>query len=113
VEGELVDGYTQWFRARYRIGVAYKLIEFKSRTINLKASNEIHFNLGEEILYNRFDQNRYYFGASVDITPHFLFEFGYLNWFQQRASGVDFYDRDIFRFIIVHKLQLQKKQTEP
>jgi hypothetical protein len=40
------------------------------------------------------------------ISKAFAVELGYLNSFQQRASGVDYYDRDIIRLSIYHKIKL-------
>ncbi len=109
---ELTDGFVQWYRARYRIGISYKLMDVGSGALNLKLSNEIHINFGEEIIYNRFDQNRIYFGANIDLSRYFVFEAGFLKWFQQRPTGVDFYNRDIIRFLIVHKIKLKQKKVQ-
>ncbi len=109
-DGELADGFEHWYRARYRLGLAYTIARINDRPLKLLASDEFMINFGELITYNRFDQNRYYFGFSIEITDQFTFEAGYMNWFQQRASGVDFYDRDILRLNVHHRINLKSKQ---
>ena len=67
---------------------------------------EILLNAGKSIVKNTFDQNRIYAALQYGINQKIAIELGYLNSFQQRASGVDYYDRDIIRFSIFHKLKL-------
>lgn len=67
-------------------------------------------NAGQKIVYNTFDQNRIYAGLQYGFNKNITFELGYLNSFQQRAGGVDYYDRDIIRFTLYHKINLQKKK---
>ena len=87
-------------RLRYKLELRYTPIP----ELTLKAFDEIHINVGRNIVQNVFDQNRY--GASVQYMPieNFGFELGYFNWFQQRSSGVDFYNRHIVRFTIHHTI---------
>ena len=68
----------------------------------VRAFNEVHLNLGRQIVHNVFDQNR--LGGSVQYLPwdHWGFELGYFNWFQQRRSGLDFYNRHIVRVTVHH-----------
>jgi hypothetical protein len=94
-------------RSRYKIEIGYSPIA----QLTLKAFNEIHLNFGKNIGFNVFDQNRY--GASIQYMPlkTFGFELGYINWFQQRPTGIDFYSRQILRFTIHQTIHL-KKQTK-
>lgn len=96
------------FRMRYKLEFQYQ----PTKKLTFKAYDEIFINFGENIVYNTFDQNR--IGASVQYMPlkNFGFELGYINWFQQRPSGVDFYERNIVRFTIHQTIDLRtpKKQ---
>jgi hypothetical protein len=65
-------------------------------------------NAGEKIIKNTFDQNRVYAAIQYGINQNIAIEFGYLNSFQQRASGIDYFNRDIIRFSIFHKMNLKK-----
>jgi hypothetical protein len=106
-DGQLAEGYASWFRARYRITVLYRVMKLNEQWLRVVVGNEIHLNFGQRIVMNRFDQNRIYIGANYEISDQFVVELGFLNWYQQRSSGVDFYNRDIVRFILTHRLKLR------
>jgi hypothetical protein len=95
-------------RTRYKLEIRYSPIP----NLTLKAFDEIHINIGRKIVQNVFDQNRY--GASLQYMPieSFGFELGYFNWYQQRKSGVDFYNRHIVRFTIHHTINLKKSKKQ-
>lgn len=67
---------------------------------------ELLINAGKMIVKNTFDQNRLYAGLQWGLNPNVAFEMGYLNSFQQRANGEDYFDRDIIRLSFIHKLKL-------
>jgi hypothetical protein len=50
-------------------------------------SDEIMINGGNKIK-NTFDQNRVYAAVQVGVSPVVALELGYLNSFQERASGL-------------------------
>lgn len=95
-------------RMRYKLEIQYQ----HNSKVTFKAYDEIFINFGDNIVYNKFDQNR--IGASVQYMPwkSFGFELGYINWYQQRPSGIDFYNRNIVRFTIHQSIDLRtpKKQ---
>ncbi|SEA01213.1 Protein of unknown function [Arachidicoccus rhizosphaerae] len=105
---ELTSGYHFQGRARYRFQLSYPLVETKSTVGSLKAVafDEILLNLGHNIVNNTFDQNRIYAGLNYGISKSFQAELGYMNWFQQRSSGNQYYNRDILRFTLYHTLKL-------
>lgn len=94
-------------RTRYKLEIRYTPVT----QVTLKAFDEIHFNLGSEIVQNVFDQNRY--GASVQYMPleNLGFEVGYLNWFQQQKSGIDFYNRHIIRLTLHHRINYKTSKA--
>lgn len=108
-DGELADGYTTNYRFRYRLGLEYHVASIYNRPLKVKVSEEVHLNAGKSITYNRFDQNRIYIGLNYTVHKNINVEAGYLNWYQQRASGNQFYSRDIISFTINHKIDLKRK----
>jgi hypothetical protein len=50
-------------------------------------NNEIHINLGKEIVNNYFDQNRFFTGIKYQINKHDNIQLGYMNLFQQLPAG--------------------------
>jgi hypothetical protein len=104
---ELTDGYDFNFRFRYRLQLSYKLNQEDTKlSSTLKLSDELMLNAGKNILYNQFDQNRLYVGLEQGLNKNFSVELGYLYWYQQRASGNQFFDRDIVRLTVFHKVKL-------
>ena len=103
----LMEGNDFNFRFRFRPQLNINLSNLENKTpTNLKISDELMVNFGGEILYNHFDQNRVYVAIEKSLSEHFSIEFGYLHWYQQRASGKDFFDRNIMRLTILHKIKL-------
>lgn len=107
---ELVGGYQfSNFRMRYQLGLDIPLIKKQdAEKLILKIKDEVMFNFGKNIVKNVFDQNRIYIGLNYPMDKNLAFEAGYLNWFQQRPSGTDFYNRDIIRFSVFHTINLKK-----
>lgn len=107
---ELVGGYQfSNFRMRYQLGLDIPLIKKQdAEKLILKIKDEVMFNFGKNIVKNVFDQNRIYIGLNYPMNKNLAFEASYLNWFQQRPSGTDFYNRDIIRFSVFHTINLKK-----
>lgn len=110
--GELAPGYNTNYRFRYKLGVAYRLTYLNDRPLKLEVSDEIHLNTGDKILYNRFDQNRIYAGLSYAVSEKLEVSVGYLNWYQQRDAGNQFYNRHIVQLAISHNIDLSGKRRE-
>jgi hypothetical protein len=89
------------YRFRMRMGIKYSFNE--KWDINLQ--EEIHINAGKNITQNVFDQNRLSAGINYNINSSFSIETGYLYWFQQSATGVDFFSRNIVYFTLKQNLK--------
>lgn len=102
---ELLDGYDFNFRFRYRLQISYILNNKSKQTKDIiKFSDELMINAGKRIVNNIFDQNRISVAWEHNINKNWSAEVSYINWFQQRSSGVDFFNRDITRLTIFHKM---------
>jgi hypothetical protein len=110
----LVGGYRfSNFRLRYQLGLDVSIWKNeKQQALIVKIKDEIMFNVGNKIVKNTFDQNRIYAAFNYKLNASYAFEIGYMNWFQQQKSGVDFYNRDILRLSIIHSIDLKKKKNE-
>ncbi len=111
---KLVGGYHfSNFRLRYQLGLDFPIWKKEgNEKLLLKIKDEIMFNVGKKIVKNTFDQNRIYAAFNYKLNASYAFELGYMNWFQQQKSGIDFYNRDILRFSIFHSIDLKKKKNE-
>lgn len=107
---ELLPGTTFIWRFRYRLQGEYSCLKKESQYLKAIVYDELMINAGESIVHNTFDQNRIYVALQYGINKNIALELGYLNSFQQRASGVDYYNRDIIRFTLFHKIKLKEKQ---
>lgn len=111
---KLAGGYRfSNFRLRYQLGLDFPLLKRdKQEKIIVKLKDEVMFNFGSKIIKNTFDQNRIYLALNYTVSPAVAVEAGYMNWFQQQKSEVDFFNRDIIRFSVYHNLTLKKKKHE-
>jgi hypothetical protein len=106
---ELLPGTTFFWRFRYRIQAEFNFWKKENQFLKAIVYDELMMNGGKNIVKNTFDQNRIYAALDYGINKNITLELGYLNSFQQRASGVDYFNRDIIRFTFYHKLNLDKK----
>jgi hypothetical protein len=90
------------YRLRMRMGVKFK---FDSHW-DAKILEEILINAGENVAQNVFDQNRLSAGLNYNINSNFSVETGYMYWYQQKASGVDFFSRNIVYFTLKQSLKV-------
>nr|WP_294922342.1 DUF2490 domain-containing protein [uncultured Flavobacterium sp.] len=100
----LLNEFSFSFRFRYRLQSTFTLWEKEKRNLKGVISDEILFNYGKDNKKNTFDQNRIYAALRYNFNSDIGLELGYLKSYQRRASGVDFYDRDIIRFTVYHKI---------
>ena len=105
----LLPGAIFSWRFRYRLQADYTFWQKNKQLLKAVVSDEIMFNVSSNKIKNTFDQNRIYTALHYGLNSNIAFELGYLNSFQRRARGVDFFNRDIIRLSIFHKIKLNKK----
>jgi hypothetical protein len=106
----LLSGTTYFWRFRYRLQWEYSCWKKENQYLKAIVHDELMINGGKNIVKNTFDQNRIYAALQYGVNKNIALELGYLKSFQQRASGVDYFDRDIIRFSFFHKINLYKKK---
>jgi Protein of unknown function (DUF2490) len=102
----LLAGTTFFWRFRYRLLGEYSFWNKENQYLKAIVYDELMFNGGKNVVKNTFDQNRIYAAFQYGVSKNVALELGYLKSFQQRASGVDYFDRDIIRFTFFHKITL-------
>lgn len=107
---ELLPGTSFFWRFRYRIHGEYSFYKNQNQFLKAIVYDELMINGGENVVKNTFDQNRIYGAFQYGVNKNIALELGYLNSFQQRASGVDYFDRDIIRLTFYHKISLNKRK---
>ena len=106
----LLSGTTYFWRFRYRLQGEYSCWKKENQYLKAIVHDELMINSGKNVVKNTFDQNRIYAALQYGVNKNIALELGYLKSFQQRASGVDYYDRDNIRFTVFHKINLYKKK---
>jgi hypothetical protein len=108
---ELGEGYNFNYRLRYNFSLMLPLSKnaFAPNTLTLALNDEIHVNMGKEIVYNYFDQNRFFIGFVYHVTAKGNIQFGYMNVFQQQAAGNRYRSLHVPRIFYLHNLDLRKK----
>lgn len=109
-EGE-VDRIRFSNRVRFLFSAAIKVFE-NPKAPRLVLSDEILFHFGSEIIYNTFDQNRFFVGISQRINKEWTFDLGYMSVFQQGYSGYQYDHNHTFRLFFYYSPDLRKKKDE-
>ncbi len=80
------------FRLRYRLRYMINTNDFyENNTLYAAASNEIGLNIGKNVLYNTFNQNRVYLGLGYRFFNAARVELRYVDRFRTRgATGIEF-----------------------
>lgn len=79
------------FTNRIRYLALFGIPIFKKKNLPvLVVSDEILVHFGEEVVYNTFEQNRFFIGIKQNINPKLSFDIGYMNVFQQKYSGYEY-----------------------
>ena len=112
---ELADGYNFNYRVRYNTMLLLPLGKnvFKPNSLSASLNNELHVNFGKQIVYNYFDQNRLFLGFAYHVNERNFLQFGYMNLFQQLASGSRYRMFHVARVYYYQNLDLRnKKETK-
>lgn len=107
----LADGYNFNFRLRYNFFSQFPLSKkrFQPGTLSFVVNDEVHVNFGKQIVYNYFDQNRFFLGLAYHLNKHDNLQVGYMNVFQQLATGNKYRSNHVARVFYFHNLDLRKQ----
>jgi hypothetical protein len=110
---ELADGYNFNWRARYNFLLQAPLSKkgIVPHTFSFIINDEVHLNFGEKVVYNTFDQNRFFIGLSYQTNNSDQLQFGYMNVFQQLSTGNQYRSINAARIFYFHNLDLRKKKS--
>jgi hypothetical protein len=73
----------------------------------LNVSNEVMFNLGDEIEYNHFDQNRINIGMGYGVLDNLNVFVGYQYGWQKRNSPDSYFGTNTIKLSLIHQLSLK------
>lgn len=109
---ELAAGYNFNYRLRYNLRYEVALDEkgIAPGAISFIIYDEININAGKQIVYNYFDQNRFYTGLKFQTGKYTNLQLGWLNIFQQQASGNQYRNIGLIRLFFYQNIDLRHKQ---
>lgn len=112
-DSTLADGYNFNWRLRYNIWYEVPLYKngLKPGSISFIANDELHINFGKEIVYNYFDQNRFFLGFKYQVSPSGNIQFGYMNLFQQLGAGNSYKNIQAGRVFFFQNFDFRKKSS--
>jgi hypothetical protein len=112
VNDEKADGYNYNFRVRYNFSffIPLKGKEVVAKTSFVVIIDELFLNFGDKIVYNTFDQNRLFAGFGYQFTPYLNAQLGYMNIYQQEASGNNYVSAHAVRLSLFHNVDLRNKE---
>ncbi len=108
-DDELAEGYSFNWRFRYNffLQVPFNKNGPVPKSLSLVVNDELHINFGEQIVYNYFDQNRFFIGLSYQVNTTDNLQFGYTNVFSQSSSGNQYRAMNGARLFYFHNLDLR------
>jgi long-subunit fatty acid transport protein len=112
INSELSDTYRYSTRFRYQLAASIPLSKNKYFP-SLAFSDELMMQAGKHIIYNNFDQNRFFAGIKQQIMPSLAADFGYMHVWQQRLSGYQYNRNHTIRLFFYWQPDLRKKQLSP
>jgi hypothetical protein len=113
-DNELAEGNSFNWRLRYNFFAAFPLASkaFAPKTWSFVLNDELHVNAGKEIVYNYFDQNRFFAGFSYHLNAHDNIQVGYMNLFQQLAAGNQYRSIHAARVFYFHNLDTRRNANK-
>lgn len=94
-------------RLRYLLNVSVPV--FKNKHLpSLVMADELNIQFGKEVVYNTFDQNRFFVGIKQNISPLLSFDMGYMKVYQKKLSGYQYDSNDTFRLFLYYNSSICK-----
>ena len=109
-DNELGDGYNFNWRIRYNFALFVPITQkrFEPGGLQFLVNDEMMVNFGKNIVYNHFDQNRFFAGLVYQVNKHAQLHAGYMNLYQQLAAGNQFRNQHTVRVFYFHNFDLRK-----
>lgn len=99
---------------RFRYLLSLNLPISNNRKIpSLVLANELMLQTGKDIVYNNFDQNRFFAGLKQQLTKSLSFDMGYMHVWQQKLSGYQYSRNHTIRWFFYWQPDWRKKNKPP
>ena len=110
-DSALASGYSFNYKIRYNLFWEIPFSQLASNKFSFILNDEIHINFGKQIVYNYFDQNRFFAGFKLNINKHDNLQLGYMNQFSQLPAGNKYRNNNVIRLFYFQNLDLRRKKV--
>ncbi|WP_018617199.1 DUF2490 domain-containing protein [Segetibacter koreensis] len=110
-DSTLANGYNFNYKFRYNLFWDVPLRQSPNNKVSFIVNDEVHINFGKQIIYNYFDQNRFFIGFKFDFNKHENLQLGYMNQFQQLPEGNKYRNNHIIRVFFAQNLDWRRKKA--
>ncbi|WP_324671386.1 DUF2490 domain-containing protein [Hymenobacter sp. GOD-10R] len=110
----LAPGYAFNYRTRFNMALFLPLTRrnFDPGSWQFLLNDEVMVNLGKEVRYNYFDQNRLFAGVAYQISKQAQVQAGYMHLFQQLPAGDTYRNQHTIRVFYFHNLDLRAASAQ-
>jgi hypothetical protein len=109
-DSTLANGYNFNFKIRYNLFYEIPFSQSPTNKFSFVINDEVHVNFGKQIVYNYFDQNRFFLGLKFNTASHDNFQLGYMNLFQQLPSGNTYRNNHVIRLFYFQNMDWRRKK---
>ncbi len=113
IQDKLPTGnYDASTRLRYSILVQLPLNQkhkYEKGSLSFVSSDELYVNFGKNIVYNTFDQNRFFLGFFYYLNKSNILQLGYTNLYQKYNLPNKYLQSDILRLSVFNNVDFRKK----
>ena len=113
-DSTLAGGNNFNFKLRYNFFFDIPLSSegIKPGKFSFVINDEVHINFGKQIVYNYFDQNRFFLGIKYQTNGHDNLQAGYMNLFQQLPAGNKYKNNHVIRISYFQNFDVRKKTAK-
>jgi hypothetical protein len=109
-DSTLAVGYDFNWRLRYNVLFETPILKKIKNRFYFVLNEEANVNFGKQIVYNYFDQNRFFAGFKYHIDAPNIIQFGYMNIFQQLSPGNKFKVTDVIQVFYFQNFDLRRNR---
>ncbi|MEN9697383.1 MAG: hypothetical protein RLZ56_804 [Bacteroidota bacterium] len=98
------------YRLRYFILGQFPMFghAYDKGSISFVSSEELYLNFGKNIVYNTFDQNRFFLGIYYYLNKENILQLGYTNMFQKYNLPNKYLNADVLRISLFNNIDFRR-----
>jgi len=101
-------------RLRYQVLAQFPLTanKYEKGSISFVTSEEIYLNFGKNIVYNTFDQNRFFLGFYYYLNKSNILQLGYTNLYQKYNATDKYLKSDVLRISVFNTIDFRHTKQQ-